>query len=169
MHTVYLDRESIKRITEAFLKCNFHLQILTWALTFIVAYSAVALAYNGWNSHKQAYSMGAGFMLADENHCWESVQLSISPAFVSSWSLTTCKSKCAIFSKTQIQTGSLLSTTVCNDLYILTSSAHYCNYFLSCRRGNISVLFSATVIVLNVIFKFANLIYSLHVSISMSH
>lgn len=76
--TVTVNRENMKCITEALLKCIFQLQMLTWALTFIVADSAVTLASNSWSSRKQTHSMGAELMSADENHCWESVQLTAS-------------------------------------------------------------------------------------------
>lgn len=64
-----------KGITKALLKWSFQLQMLTWALNFVVAYSAVTFASSSWSSHKQTHSMGSELMSADENHCWKSIQL----------------------------------------------------------------------------------------------
>lgn len=74
-HMVILTRETTKCVTQALLKCVFPQQVLTWALTFIVAYSAVTLASNNWSSHKQTHSMGSELMSAAENQCWAPVQL----------------------------------------------------------------------------------------------
>lgn len=54
-----------KGIAKALLKCSFQLQMLTWALNFVVAYSASS----SWSSHKQTHSMGLELLSADENHC----------------------------------------------------------------------------------------------------
>lgn len=136
--TVTVNRENMKCITEALLKCIFQLQMLTWALTFIVADSAVTLASNSWSSRKQTHSMGAELMSAGENHCWESVQLTASALLFSAVAPSPLAVASVLYPQRPKHTLALYSPPQCARTPIFSSAQyrpHYFNCFLSSRRG----------------------------------
>lgn len=107
---------------ETLLKCNLQLQVLTWALTFIVAYSVVTLASSSWSSHKETCSMGSEFMSADKNHGWESVELTASALLFSAVAPSPPTGANLPYSQRPNYTLPLFSTPLCKDFYILVSS-----------------------------------------------